>query len=496
MSQQRQQSRGRGSAPRQAPAPRQEDRPATENEQISRDQSAQKRMALLFELIRQRRAEVEAVLPSDVPYLKFEAVVNMAIRREPRLLECYVPSFIKACIQAAYDGLLPDGNQAVILYSSNKVPGTGENGTKTLYRLEARYQSMVYGLRLKLVQAGAVKFIDAKIVHKNDHFDFEEGVNRRLEHKPVALDKEPGEPIGAYAVAILPDGTKVFDVLRKQAIMAARDVAKTKNVWDGPFGLEMWKKTAIRRLTKAIPTAQPIRDAEALEMFPQFGGAVPGTVALPAPPRPHRSDFKPALEHREELPLDLGAFEGGYETEESRRATKAAEESGASGTSEGPRARKGGEVMSSETSSRESDGSANAETAGGAGPKAKGGGEASASSSPDPQDAGDRQAENGAKSGSEAAENSENRAGDRAADEPPLPEGDEAWDSWADILISGLEKLPDEKAVNEEHENQRRLIDAAPENVRRRVVNAMQERITDIVAPPEGQGTLGIGEGE
>lgn len=446
---QKQQSRGRGSSPRQAAAVRQEDRPRTQNEQITEDQHAQAQAQHLFREIRVRRGQIEAVLPPDVPYTKFEACLQMAIRREPRLLKCYLPSVIKAAIQSAYDGLLPDGQQAVILYSNNKVPGTGRDGQRAEYRLEARYQSMVYGLRLKLVHAGAVKFIDGIVVHKNDHFDYELGANRRLEHKPTGLEGDPGPAIGAYSVAILPDGERVFDVMRKPEIMAAREVAKTKDVWDGPFGLEMWKKTVIRRLSKAIPTTVPIRDAEALEMYPQFAGAA-GAPALPAPARPDRRDFQ-RLGHDQELPLDLSGFEGGYSTEESRRTTREEGEEEHQQNIDGAPARKGGQVKSPDSSGSEAGGSANAETGAGAGPSTQG--------------------EDGAE----------------AESSPALPQTPKAWEEWANILIGGLEKLPDEAAVNAEHARQRRLIDAAPDEIRKRVVEAMQERVTDLVAPaPQG----------
>lgn len=495
MSQGQQQRGGRGSSPRQGPAPAgREERPATQNEQISRDQSAKTRMEALFALIRDRRAEVEAVLPPDVPYVKFEAVVNMAIRREPRLLECYAPSFIKACIQAAYDGLLPDGNQAVILYSNNKVPGTGRDGVAAVYRLEARYQSMVYGLRMKIVHSGAATFVDAMVVFEKEPFRYRRGLQPVLEHEPSLNTTTRGDPIAVYAIATLPDGTKVFDVLTKKEVMAARDVAKTKDVWDGPFGMEMWKKTAIRRLSKAIPTTRPIRDAEAIEMFPQFADT-PRMGALPAPSRPQRSDYRPALEHAVEVPLDLHAFDGGYDTEESRRATAAAaaETSGAASAPaeegkaapkkkaaaksdsriatdaatdnnrqqniEGASVRKDGQVLSPDSSGSETGGSPNGETGAGAGPTAEGEGDAAASSSPD----------------------------------LPLPQDDAQWNSWAEILIGGLEKLPTAEAVDAEHSRNRSLIDAAPDAVRRRVVAAMTERMTDIVADA-GQGALEIGE--
>lgn len=425
---------GRGNAPRQGPptpAPKPPAQPVDE-------QGARARMHSLFELVRQRRPEIEAVLPPDIPYEKFEAVLNMAIRREPRLLYCYAPSLIKAAIQSAYDGLLPDGNQAVILVSNNKVPGTGQGNVPAQYRDEARYQSMVYGLRLQLVQAGAVTFIDGIVVYKNDHFDFERGLNERLDHKPAPLDQDPGEPIGAYARAILPSGTVVFDVLRKPEIMKARDVAKTKNVWDGPFGMEMWKKTAIRRLRKAIPTSRPIRDAEELEMFSEL--RQPSAGALP-PPRPRREDFQPRLEHDVEVGLDLSGFDG---REEERVDAGRTEE----------RRDEAREQRSSEDSGE--------------------GGKKSAGAGQEARGEADPAAE-------EAAVDDIPASDDRHESQAiVMPDTPAKWREWADILIAGLERLPNADVVNDHWEDQREFIAAAPEDIRTEVNGAFSERLSDI----------------
>jgi recombination protein RecT len=284
---------------------RPQQRELTENEKVSLDQKRQQQMTALFRDIKARRGHIEAVLPTDIPFQKFEACLAMAIRREPKLLECYGPSLIKAAIQSAYDGLMPDGKEAVILYRWN-------NKEK---RLEANYQSMAYGLRKKIVEVGAAKHIEATVVYKNEPFRYSKGLNPILEHEPILDDERRGDLWAVYSVATLPDGERVFEVMTKGDVMAVKAVAMTTDVWD-KWPAEMWRKSVLRRHSKALPTARPIRDAEALEMFPQFANQ--GHAALPAqgsaPPRPAAADFA-QLEDRTSDGLDLSGFMEGAEEE-------------------------------------------------------------------------------------------------------------------------------------------------------------------------------------
>ena len=430
----------RGNAPRQGDRSNEPGREMTENAQISRDERAQERMKKPLELIRARRDEIEAVLPPDIPYSRFEAVFNMAVRRTPDLLDCYGPSVIKAVIQSAYDGLLPDGNEAVILISNNKYTRPKQGGGKEeFWRKEARYQTMVYGLRKQMVEAGAVAFVDAKVVFKNEHYVYEEGEQTIIEHRPSDPETR-GEPVAVYARAKLPDGTVVYDWLWKSQVLAAKAVAKTKNVWEGPFWEEMWKKTAIRRLRKAIPTVRPIRDAEALEMFPQFAADQRGgAAALPAPPRPTRDDFRGPgqLEHHQEVPFDLGAFDN--------REEILVDDERASG--EPARAEQRQDPPAGDQGESK--------------PKKAAAKKAGKSDPPKPVDE------------KPAAEQKSSPAPKDKGPQPPATP--EAWSEWVQTQIDAFNDMKTDVAINDHYRSALDYLDAAPDQLR----DSLRDRLTD-----------------
>lgn len=125
--------------------------------------------------------------------------------------------------------------------------------------LEALLMPSYQGLCKLLTDTGSVKTVYAHPVYKGDDFDIELGERYSLSHKPKFLSKEITH---VYAVAILHDGTKQFEVMSAEQISEIRDLsdgykafkagrAKTA-IWDS-FYDEMCRKTVIKRLTKYLP---------------------------------------------------------------------------------------------------------------------------------------------------------------------------------------------------------------------------------------------------
>lgn len=407
----------------------------SENQQISADAAARARLEKVLGYIRNRRDEIIAVLPADVPYAKFEAVFHMAVRRNPELLECYGPTLVKAVIQSAYDGLMPDGKEAVILGSRNKVPGTRDR-----FRKEARYQTMVYGLRKKIVEAGAAQHIEATCVYRNERFVYEKGLNPRLEHVPMLDEDARGELWAVYSVAILRSGERVFEVMTAGDVARVEAVSKTDTVWGGPFRPEMWRKSVLRRHAKALPTTRPFRDAEALDMFPQFAGDTPVAGELPAP-RPTRNQFAGLPAPDVEVPLDLSAF--GEDEEGSLVESEEASENGAQRRpqKEKPRAK---------ASEHRADELPDPEPA--AGGEGNGEGEAS-------DDTGDRG----------AAEPAGQRPTDAAG-----------WREWQVALLAEIGRQTKTEDLDVVQDRERDTILAAPAAVKRDVENAIMDKRVDL----------------
>lgn len=188
--------------------------------------------------------QVKSVLPAHVTFEKFERVVRLAVRKNPDLLTCSPASLFMACIQAASDGLLPDGREGAIVsrWSSKKSCN------------EASWMPMVAGLMKLARNSGDIASISSQVVFEGEHFRVVLGDEERIEHERD-LGKTGGKIVAAYAVARLKDGS---DPIRE--IMSWGQIEKIRNTnkkWEwGPWKAwedEMARKTVIRRLAKRLP---------------------------------------------------------------------------------------------------------------------------------------------------------------------------------------------------------------------------------------------------
>ncbi|QTH19628.1 recombinase RecT [Rhizorhabdus wittichii] len=275
--------------------------------------------------IEQLKPEITAVLPVAVSFDRFRVIVMMAVRTKPEILDCHGPSVVTACLKAAYDGLMPDGRQAAIIPSNNKVT----EGGRTFWRKEARYGSMVAGLRMQIIKGGKVDDVKTEIVYANEvtsgRFKYRPAAAEPIVHDAIVIDSERGPAVGAYSVAFLSNGRVTAEYMTEQQILDVRDEAQSGPVWKGKFDKEMWRKTVLRRHRKALPGCNDIIDMEAREMFPQFAQAVlPAPSA--APTRPDRRAFQ-QIDHVPDLAInDFGrpGFGGGEMSDEEMEIEEAA----------------------------------------------------------------------------------------------------------------------------------------------------------------------------
>lgn len=113
---------------------------------------------------------------------------------------------------------------------------------------------LIIGYRGMVELAGRAGItIAAGIVHEHDEFVWEVGTSPKCIHSPGWSER--GNPLGAFAVATLPDHRTLQERMNREEINAIRD--KSKSGKSGPwveFPAEMWRKTVIRRLFKTLPT--------------------------------------------------------------------------------------------------------------------------------------------------------------------------------------------------------------------------------------------------
>jgi recombination protein RecT len=208
--------------------------------------------------LRDRQMALSQVCP---PGVKVEKVINtvavlVASAPEPKpgkpsLRECTFESVFLAAMQGCELGL-----------SFN--PALGQ-GYLIPYAGRAEFRPGYRGLVKLAKEDGGVRDIEAHVVRVGDDFDYALGLNPRLDHCP-AIEGIPGEVTAAYAIAWMPSGRVMLEVMTRAEIDHIRDkhAASGSMMWKDHFD-EAARKTVLRRLCKHIPAGERLGDALAAD---------------------------------------------------------------------------------------------------------------------------------------------------------------------------------------------------------------------------------------
>jgi recombination protein RecT len=198
--------------------------------------------------------ELKAALPKHVDEAKFRRVAMTAIQNNPDLAGADRRSLFGSIVRLAQDGLLPDGREAALVIFNTKNKSGG-------WDAKVQAMPMIAGVLKKIRQSGEVAKVSAQVVYENDHFLIKYGFEEDVEHTPPPLDKPRGKPIGAYATAVLKDGSQMLEVMNLEEIEKVRNVSRSKD--RGPWATwwtEMARKTVMRRLAKRLPMSTDLED--------------------------------------------------------------------------------------------------------------------------------------------------------------------------------------------------------------------------------------------
>lgn len=187
--------------------------------------------------------------------MKFMSAVVYSVQKNPKLLtECDRDSLMTAFMACAEYELYPSN----VSGEAYVIP----------YKGKAQFQLGYQGMITLLYRVG-IESIQTNIVHKNDTFEYEEGLDPKLIHKPDVFG-DRGEPIGVYAVAIV-NGRKQIKVLGSKDILKFREFSQAKDSQYSPWNskndpeLWMWRKTCIKQLAKVLPKTETIQKAIAAD---------------------------------------------------------------------------------------------------------------------------------------------------------------------------------------------------------------------------------------
>lgn len=316
----------------------------------------QRRPSPLVEFKRDLKRLKEAgeldMLPSNVSFEAFKNAAVVAVTDNPKILQCETQSVFKAVRRLAAAGLVPDGREAALVPFKTKV---GSN-----YIDVCQAMPMVLGLIKVARNSGEVTDVRAHIIYQAEvdqgRFVYVAGDDEQITHDPI-LFGEKGEPVGAYAIAKMKDGSTIREVMDKARIDRARRSgasqlefpkgggrpsvsADPKGIW-ATWWEDMWKKTVIRAMIKRLPmSAEDMRRiADLDEARHEMKDITPEPAKprqnlaqrlteAPEPPESHDGEVLPPEDEdaapegphwTEEIPHD-GAFPGNDEYGEGAKA--------------------------------------------------------------------------------------------------------------------------------------------------------------------------------
>lgn len=189
---------------------------------------------------------IAKALPSTITAERFTRMATTAVTMNPDLAACTPASFIGAMLQAAALGLEPNtplGQAYLIPYNNYK------SGVK-----EAQFQLGYRGMIELAHRSGEFKSIEAHVVHENDEFDYELGLEPKLKHKPAM--KNRGAITWVYAIYKLQSGGYGFEVMSVEDINEHRQKYSKGNSESSPWNKSweaMAKKTVIKQALKYAP---------------------------------------------------------------------------------------------------------------------------------------------------------------------------------------------------------------------------------------------------
>lgn len=217
-------------------------------------QALQKNDAQVKDVLLRALPSIQAVASKRLNPERLIKIALVARQRTPKLAKCSPQSLLLAVTEAAEVGLEPNTphQHAALVPYWNKHTG----------QMEVQFQPMWKGLVHMARQSCGLKSCRARMIYENDEWELDDGVERKLVHRPK-LTGDRGEVVLGYAIAEMDDGRVEWDYMTRAQMDHIRARAKSQ---DGPWKdhtEEMYKKTVIKRLMKQLPLSDEM--AAALE---------------------------------------------------------------------------------------------------------------------------------------------------------------------------------------------------------------------------------------
>lgn len=204
---------------------------------------------------RQMQEVIRKTLPAGVSQERFTQAARSALLHRPDIFaNCDHGSIYNAIVEAAKDGLLPDGRHGAL------VPFNTKNGSRCQFLI------MPEGIIDKLAAIGITAY--AVSVYAGDKIRiWNDDFGQHVDHEPATFGQR-GERIGAFACArIRVTGVTYVEAMNMEDLEAPKRVTKSKKDGKliGPwadFPDRMEQKTCLHRLCKRLPNVSMSEDEE------------------------------------------------------------------------------------------------------------------------------------------------------------------------------------------------------------------------------------------
>ena len=205
---------------------------------------------MLMESIEKRAPKISRMLPPSIKPEAFLDAVQHALLNVPDLVNCERQSFIRACMNCARDGLVPDGRDAVLVVGNSKKDGR--------WIKIAQYWVMVGGLQKIVYRTKLVTRLESRVVRMGDKFELSLGSTPGISHSPQIPGG--GDIIGVYCIATFKTGQQYVEWMPREEVdgimRRSKSFDRKENVPKGPWAsdyAEMARKTVMRRAIKYLP---------------------------------------------------------------------------------------------------------------------------------------------------------------------------------------------------------------------------------------------------
>jgi recombination protein RecT len=225
-------------------------------------------------MLEQNKDSIAKALPRHLSAERLLRVAQTACTTTPELLKCYTPSLVGAIIQCATMGLEPN----TVLGHAYLVPFWNSKKKRKDAQVIIGYKGLVDLAR----RSGQIISVAAHAVYEPDEFDFQYGLEEKLNHRPARGDR--GEIVAFYAVAKMKEGGHAFEVMWREEVDTIRDSSQNAYRDDGKGGRipnkaspwwdhyeSMGRKTVLRRLSKYLPLSVEFATAISLEEVAESG---------------------------------------------------------------------------------------------------------------------------------------------------------------------------------------------------------------------------------